>query len=256
MQSMRPRWLVPLLAAGASIGLLTAEGTAKAENAMSIVAAPRAVDLRPSASAPTEIVIHGTIAFFKTNEHGAPEYQAPVCGVLYLECPKGKEASCRTAFETIQASVGKSTCIGFGRPFGVPDAIIRAETTPLVTPDAFDVSAMPEAVTSYGSCPSQHTMKCDAPASTPGDDDAGTTPGGDDAGTSGPSSPDGGATKGDSGSHGSPPGTSTTDDGTEGKAGWHCSTTRTRTSAQGPEVASVGLALLVLIACARRKQSL
>jgi len=224
------RAFVPIFAAVACFASISffRVRAAHAENPLSVVVAPRAVDLLPSASSATQIVIHGTISFYKTSEHGWPEYQPPYCGYLYFECPAGSEAACRKSWSTIAAAIGKSTCIGFGKASFIPDAIIRNEDTPLVLPDPFDATTAPETITSFGDCPTQHKMTCDPPKPSVGDEDAGST--GDETGTTPPGStpPGTSGTPGgkDAGSGSASPETS----GKEDAAGIRCDLVHTRAS--------------------------
>lgn len=153
-------------------------GSARAEDPMGIVVAPRSVELLPSPDAATGIVIHGTVALYDNASHGAPEYFEPYCGYLYFECAPGKLEACRTQWAEIAASVGKPTCRGFLRPSSHPDVIIRNEGTPLMSPDVYDPSAPTEAITTFGKCAAQRAAKCTPPPpAAPGSpgSDAGTT---------------------------------------------------------------------------------
>jgi MYXO-CTERM domain-containing protein len=121
--------LATICAVSISLGFAS---TASATTIVNVVCDVEKVVLEPDATAPTRIQIHGVFALAEGGP-GKP-YSAAKRGYLYLACPAGREADCKTHFLDIQKAIGDVRCAGIGQA-GEALPTVRAEG---VTPTAAD----------------------------------------------------------------------------------------------------------------------
>jgi hypothetical protein len=113
---------------------LTFVATANATTVANVVCDVERVVLEPSETAPTHIQIHGAFALAEGGP-GAP-YSAPVRGYLYLACPAGREADCKTHFADIKKALGSTQCAGIGQA-GEALPRVRADGVTPASPDTY-----------------------------------------------------------------------------------------------------------------------
>jgi hypothetical protein len=189
-----------LSAALLAVSALAITSTASATTIVNVVMDVEKVVLEPDGSAPTRIQIHGVFALAEGGP-GAP-YAAPKRGYLYLACPTGREADCKTHFLDIQKAIGDARCAGIGQA-GETLPTVRAEGTTPSAPDTYSfglgvmmsewhggacsaVKAVPEPTTKPDAgAPDTSTPVVDTGTSTPVDTGTTTTPGAAPAAESG-----------------------------------------------------------------------
>ncbi len=143
------------------------------------VAASR-VDTMPSDADATAVVIHGAFIFLQASGG----YTAPQCGYMYFVCAAGNETMCRMQWKDVRTiSTFASQCAGFGALSVVATATLRAEGTPLASPDTWDLGiGVTSGISIGGQCQPAKVLSCPLP---PGSGGAGGTGGGGGTGAGG-----------------------------------------------------------------------
>ena len=136
------------------------------------VAASR-VDTMPSDADATSVVIHGAFIFLQADG----SYTAPQCGYMYFVCAAGSETMCRMQWKDVRTiSTFASQCAGFGALRVVATATLRAEGTPLASPDTWDLGiGVTSGISIGGQCQPAKVLSCPLPTGSGG---AGGTGGG------------------------------------------------------------------------------
>ena len=160
--STAPLAIALALALGSS---LAAPPLAHASSPMSTFVVPTRVDYFPDKASATSVAIHGAFLFWVD---GQPTYSAPACGYLYFNCSgDGKtQTMCRMQWEQIEQAIGnRTTCTGFGQLNMKPVGTLRAEGTPLGTPDSWDLGMGVQGASVGGliqQCASAQALSCAA----------------------------------------------------------------------------------------------
>lgn len=147
------------LAAG--LGFLIAARSAMASFIFADYVVPTAVELVPTDTTATRVVIHG--AFFQLTGATNPTYGAPRCGVMYFECVAGQEAMCRMQWLEVRNAIAtaKTSCWGFGSQNIASMATIRNEGAPLGAPDKWDLGmGTMGGIYVDGKCPMAQALVC------------------------------------------------------------------------------------------------
>ncbi|MSP60679.1 MAG: hypothetical protein EXR72_10125 [Myxococcales bacterium] len=139
-----------------SLGLLAA-GVAHASSPHAIFSVPRRVDFLPDEANATKVVLHGAF-FFRNANNG---YDSPSCGQMYFACQAGQEVMCRMQWQDIKKAIGLQECAGFGEYNMLSKATVRAEGSPLGTPDTWQLGmgVSPGAFVD-NQCPKALLLKC------------------------------------------------------------------------------------------------
>jgi hypothetical protein len=133
--------------------------TVRASDPVSVYVSVQGIERRPSAAAPTEVVIHG--AFIMLGPGGAG-YGAAQCGYMYFRCRPGDEAMCALQWQDVERiGTAASTCAGFGQLNTASTARVRAAGTTPADPDLWDLGIGVGTGMSVGSqCPAAKTLDC------------------------------------------------------------------------------------------------